>query len=569
MKLLHLSNIILLNAFLPSAALAGLEHQQAGFVKRFAQASVEFPGGSVIGRSLLGIESFAAIPFAEPPVGPLRLKPPKRLSGKLDNHDGTGTAPSCPQMYVSTGARDLLSKTVSAVLDTPLFAQLNGQEDCLTVTIQRPAGTTALDKLPVLFWMFGGGFELGGASSYDATSLLASAVSQGQPFIFVAVNYRVNGFGFLAGAEILRDGSSNLGLLDQRLALEWVADNVAGFGGDPGKVTIWGESAGSISVFDQMLLFGGNATYKGEPLFRGAIMNSGSVGRADPVDCPKGQAIYDKVVNEAGCAGSADTLDCLRQVPFQVFYDAVTSVPGIFSYNSLALSYLPRPDGVVLPDSPEKMASEGRFHAVPVIIGDQEDEGSLFALFTNNVTSSDALVDYLSAMYFPTAPTATVQGLVELYPPSLPAGSPFRTGYLNELYPGFKRVAALLGDVMFTLTRRVTLQALSPAMPTWSYLSSYGYGTSVLGTFHASDILQVFNGIPPDYAMQSCRTYYLNFLYNLDPNKGVGGYLSWPQWSEGGNLMWFMSPYANALLRDNFRKDASDWLAAHGAELYL
>jgi carboxylesterase type B len=130
---------------------------------------------------------------------------------------------------------------------------------------------------------------------YDGTSIVADSVTQGKPVIFVAVNYRVGGFGFLPGKEVLADGSSNLGLLDQRLGLQWVADNIAAFGGDPTKVTIWGESAGAISVMDQMLLYNGDHTYKGKPLFRAGIMNSGSIVPADPVDCPKGQLIYDTV----------------------------------------------------------------------------------------------------------------------------------------------------------------------------------------------------------------------------------------------------------------------------------
>jgi carboxylesterase type B len=127
---------------------------------------------------------------------------------------------------------------------------------------------------------------------YDGTSLVADSVVKGKPIIFVAVNYRVGGFGFLPGKEVL---AANLGLLVQRLGLKWVADNIAAFGGDPDKVTIWGESAGSISVLDQMALYDGDHTYKGKPLFRAAIMNSGSVVPADPVDGAKGQAIYDTV----------------------------------------------------------------------------------------------------------------------------------------------------------------------------------------------------------------------------------------------------------------------------------
>jgi len=97
---------------------------------------------------------------------------------------------------------------------------------------------TANSSLPVTFYIFGGGFEFGSTSTYDGSDLITSSISQGKDILYVAVNYRVGGFGFLPGSEILQDGSSNLGLLDQRLGLEWVADNIAAFGGDPSKVTI-------------------------------------------------------------------------------------------------------------------------------------------------------------------------------------------------------------------------------------------------------------------------------------------------------------------------------------------
>lgn len=534
--------------------------------------SVSFPGGSVNGRSLLGTETFAAVPFAQPPVGNLRLRPPQRLTSPVNNVDGTGIAPACPQMYVSTQASDVLSQLLAGALQLPLIDKLNGQEDCLTVTVQRPAGTKPGANLPVLYWIFGGGFELGGTFTYDATSLLTSAVLQGQPFVFVAVNYRVAGFGFLAGKEILADGASNLGLLDQRMGLEWVADNIAAFGGDPSKVTIWGESAGSISVFDQMLLFGGNITYKGENLFRGAIMDSGTAVPAEPVDGPKAQAVYDHVVSQAGCSGASNTLDCLRQLPYQTFYDATTSLPGILSYNSVNLAYLPRPDGKVLVDSPDVMAQNKQATPVPFIVGDQEDEGTLFSLFQNNVSSTDALTSYLSDLYFPQMDRSKIQELVETYPDDPSAGSPFRTSIFNEFYPGFKRVAALLGDITFTLTRRLSLEIVSeqwPDVPSWSYLSSYDYGTPVLGTFHASDILQVFYGVLPNHAMTSARTYYLNFLYNLDPNQGVGGNANWPQWKQSQQLMWFQSAFANSYLTDNFREDSANVLRKYIADFRI
>ncbi|KJZ70232.1 hypothetical protein HIM_10380 [Hirsutella minnesotensis 3608] len=532
--------------------------------KRLAKVTVDIAtGGKVTGRSLLDVESFNGIPYADPPVGPLRLKPPRRLSKELGNVDGTGIAPACPQMFVSSEAKEGLGKILGTLLEFPLIKELTGKENCLTIDVARPAGIKAGDKLPVLFWIYGGGFELGSTNTYDATSLLTFAMKNGQPFVYVAVNYRVGGFGFLPGREILHDGSANLGLLDQRMGLEWVADNIDSFGGDPSRVTLWGVSAGAISVFDQMLLYGGNATYKGKPLFRGAIMNSGSAVPADPVDCPKGQAIYDAVVKEAGCSGARDTLTCLRETPYEKFLHAANSVPSILSYNSVATSYLPRPDGKVLEDSPDKMGEEGRFHAVPAIIGDQEDEGTIFAIFQPNVTTPDAMADYLSKLFFHNAPRDKLKEFVDLYEPALLQGSPFRTGVFNELYPGFKRIAAILSDITFTVTRRIVLKIASqvkPDMPTWSYISSYNYGTPILGTFHGSDILQVFYGIWPNNAMRSCRTYYYNFLYNLDPNKGVGGYAKWPQWKDSQELMWFKSGSRNGIIKDDFRSGAAGWL---------
>lgn len=184
-------------------------------------------------------------------------------------------------------------------------------------------------------------------------------------------------------------------------------------------------------------------------------MDSGSIVPADPIDGPKGQAVYDSVVKTAGCSGASDSLACLRALPYTQFLNAANSVPGFISYHSVALSYLPRPDGVVLTDSPEVLAKNGKFAAVPFIIGDQEDEGTLFALFQSNITTNDELVEYLSTYFFGGATTAQLEALLDTYPQDLGiSGSPFRTGVLNNLYPQYKRLAAILGDLVFTLTRR-------------------------------------------------------------------------------------------------------------------
>ncbi|KAG9201050.1 hypothetical protein G6514_006430 [Epicoccum nigrum] len=523
------------------------------------------PQATVLGKSLLNVESFNAIPYAQPPVGQLRLKPPQPLTSSLGTIDGTGTARACPQFFFSVDPAAFPTNVIGTILNLPILqAVTNAGEDCLTINVQRPAGTKPDAKLPVLFWIFGGGFELGGTAMYDGTSIVADSVAQGKPVIFVAVNYRVGGFGFLPGKEVLADGSANLGLLDQRLGLQWVADNIAAFGGDPDKVTIWGESAGAISVMDQMLLYNGDHTYKSKPLFRAGIMNSGSIVPADPVDCPKGQLIYDTVVKAAGCSGSADTLACLRQVPYTKFLSAANSVPGILSYFTVNLSYLPRPDGTALPQSPELGVAAGKYAKVPFIIGDQEDEGTLFGLFTANLTTTREVSNYLSTIFFNNASPAQVDQLVGTYQNMIEDGSPFRTGLLNIWYPQFKRVSAILGDLTFTLTRRVFLETaaqVNPAVKSWSYLATYDYGTPVLGTFHGSDILQVFYGVLPNNAAKSIRGYYFNFVHNLDPNVGVS-LPSWPQWSAARKLIEFKAN-SNGVLDDDFRSDSYNFLKAN------
>ncbi|KAF3403644.1 putative secreted lipase [Penicillium rolfsii] len=535
--------------------------------------TISHPQATIIGSSgSNSIDSFNGIPFAQAPTGSLRLKPPIAIQTPLGTVRATGSAKSCPQFFFTTDTSNFPISVIGELANIPLFQTVsNAGEDCLTVSIRRPAGTAAGANLPVLVWIFGGGFELGSTAMYDGTSLVSASMSLGMPIVFVAINYRVGGFGFMPGSEILKDGSANLGLLDQRLALEWIADNIKAFGGDPTKVTIWGESAGSISVFDQMALYDGDHTYNGAPLFRAGIMNSGSIVPADPVDGVKGQAVYDNVVASAGCASASDTLACLRGLDYTTFLNAANSVPGILSYNSVALSYLPRPDGTVLTDSPEVLAANGRYASVPFIVGDQEDEGTIFALFQANISTTAQVVDYLQKIFFFDASREQLQELVATYPDVTTDGSPFRTSIFNNWYPQYKRIAAILGDLTFTITRRAFLtlaQKAKPNVPFWSYLSSYDYGTPILGTFHGSDILQVFYGILPNYASQSIHSYYLSFVYDLNPNSRASSYMEWPQWSANQTLMNFFNDHG-ALLADNFRQDTFEFISANVASFHI
>ncbi|GJC99100.1 carboxylic ester hydrolase [Colletotrichum higginsianum] len=544
------------------------------------QATLKGSTKGFLGAKSGQVESFMGIPYAKPPIGELRFKAPVRLTESLGEIDVTTEQPeSCPQFVLKSdfGSPLIPPGLLDSVLNLPILQNLAvGKEDCLTINVQRPAGTKEGGKLPVMYWIFGGGFELGSTSMYNGAGLVAEGMSTGKPFIFVAVNYRVGAWGFMPGKDLMDEGNSNAGLLDQRMGLEWVQDNIASFGGDPEKVTLWGESAGAISIFSQFTLFNGNITRNGKALFRGAIMNSGSAVPTDPMDSPKAAKVYEQVLSAAGCSGAKDRLGCLRKLSYEDMRKAANSVPGLLSYSSVALSYLPRPDGKNVPSSPELFATSGKLPKIPFILGDQEDEGTLFALFQPNITNTKKIEEYLSTLYFNNASPQQITELVATYNPRPSEGSPFRTAGLNEIRPQFKRLAAILGDTVFTLTRRAVFsisQTVQPEVNNWSYLASYDYGTPVLGTFHGSDLLQVFFGIKPNYAAAATRAYYFNFAYNLDPNNSSGGtgtarvkLIDWPKWRDGNKMLHMLADKAE-LINDDFRQDSYNFLLNNVASL--
>lgn len=187
--------------------------------------------GVVVGTSSGGIDSFSGIPFAQPPVGDLRLRAPRSYSAAFPGGTlaATKAPPACPQFAFQVDNLDLnavpqsvVSDVLGEVLNSPLGAAVtSSSEDCLYVNIQRPAGTKANDTLPVLYWIYGGGFVAGASTMYDGANIIKTSVDLGQPIMYVSVGYRLGGYGFLHGKELAAEGGTNLGLRDQRLGLEW------------------------------------------------------------------------------------------------------------------------------------------------------------------------------------------------------------------------------------------------------------------------------------------------------------------------------------------------------------
>lgn len=527
---------------------------------------IELQYATVMGSTKKGIDSFRGIPFAKPPLGNLRLRRPEPITEHIGTVDATHKIPnSCPQQFTSTNEDERVPQdAIQTIVNSGAVQRLlHINEDCLTISVQKPSEIGPDAKLPVLFSIFFGGFGFGSTAIYDATKLMETAQSMGKPFVYVAANYRLGAFGWLGGKEVKEAGLANLGHYDQILSLEWVQDNIARFGGDPEKVTIFGTSAGSISAFNLMVMKDGNLNYNGKPLFRAAIMDSGSVIPSDPIDSGKPQNVFDQVVKTGGCADAEDKIECLRGLDYDTFLHASTSVPGLFDYQSVALSYIPRPDGELLTDAGDNLAGSGRMMKIPYIIGDQEDEGTLFSLVQRNITTTEEIIDYMKLYMFNHASEQQIGELVALYPDDPAAGSPYNTGRRNNIYPQYKRLASIIGDVTFTMVRRVVLLFSvinNPSVPTYSYISSYGYGTPILGTFHVTDVLPAY-GVTHGFPTRSVQYYYINFIHDLDPNSGNNPeFIQWPIWKEKNQVINFRK-HENTLLDDNFRQETAIFLA--------
>lgn len=204
--------------------------------------------------------------------------------------------------------------------------------------------------------------------------------------IGVSINYRLNAFGFLRSEDTIGTGNTNLGLRDQRLALEWIQENIAAFGGDPSKVTIWGESAGATSVGLHLISYGG----RDDGLFRGAIMQSGSPIRSymDPRDS---QGQYDEIVEAVGCNNSISRLACLRDVPLTSLHEAI---------NGSGYGFFPLPDGDILRTRGSVHLDRDEFVHVPILMGANTDEGTGFAPYP--VANDAVFKEYLISRWYRT-----------------------------------------------------------------------------------------------------------------------------------------------------------------------
>jgi len=465
--------------------------------KPVTMVSVE--GGKVEGVTENNITVFKGIPFAQPPVGDLRWKAPqpvKKWEGVLK---ADKFAPACPQMK----------------LNYPGFVPPPTSEDCLYLNVWTPAKSSG-EKLPVMVWIYGGGFAMGATSSptYSGEQLANHGV------IVVSIAYRVGPLGFMAHPELTAEApnkvSGNYGLLDQIEGLKWVQKNIKAFGGDPSKVTIFGESAGAESVS----ILAASPLARG--LFRGAISESGgsfSPVKSDRVaDCMQLLTGAEKLGTQFMKRMGAANLEELRKISPEKWIDDPMAQMG---------GFWPVVDGYVISGDQFRLYQEGKYNDVAVIIGTNSDEGSLFA----RAVPSDQYLKYVAVHFGPVS-----DKILKLYP-------------VDSLTGTYRPLADLFRDVVF-------------AWPSWSWArlqkktgksNVYVYyfdefkkeplyqgGPLQAGAAHGSELAYVFGHLGQNPGSKitdeqkllsdQMAEYWTNFARKLDPNGE--GLPDWPLFDE-------------------------------------
>lgn len=502
------------------------------------------------------VESYRGIPFGQAPVNELSFRRPLAYNQSYDGLDATNYGFDCPSTNVFSGSAGLgntllsysnyLDPQIRSGLATILVSGKSG-DDCLNLNVYRPANISADAKLPVLVWIYGGAFVFGGSSSYAGEVYVKESMDMNTPVIYVSINYRLGPWGFLGGKEAAADNNTNAGLLDQRLALEWIQDHITEFGGDPSRVTISGESAGAMSCAYQMVLNDGDNSYKGNKLFSGVIMQSGGVLPFQNVTSTKPQQAFDTVVNAVGCDQASDKIACLRTKNSTEITQGTSNI----SLADAFLGFSPHADGSVLSDNGFNLFRQGKFTKVPYITGNQEDEGTIFASIFSKLSTTDEVVTMFKT-FFEDATDNDLQDLLAAYPENPAAGSPFRTGLLSASTPQYKRICAFLCDLLFHAPRRFMLENTPADIGVYSYLSSTGFGTPYLGTFHASDLVWQY---ALDFGPSKVyKRYWISFANTGSPNNDTA-LPRWDAYDRASKNLLGVNVATLGIVEDTFREE--------------
>ncbi|KAH9269597.1 hypothetical protein BASA83_008246 [Batrachochytrium salamandrivorans] len=391
--------------------------------------------------------SFLGVPYAAPPVGPLRFKfpkpPLKTPHGKV--FDATKYGNAC--MQVDDPAKNSVPPGTVVTPPPPVLPNFNRSEDCLNLNVYVPVGTLPGNTkgnrqqgpkggLPVMVYIHGGSFLTG----YNADPLFngeyfLKSVVKDRKVIIVVPNYRLGVFGFIASSQVQEDGGLNAGLADQRAAFEWVHKNIARFGGDPNRVTAWGESAGAMSVTALLLDTPALSKASPPPPYHRAIIESGALMQM--ITTPSiSQPAFDNIVNATGCnattGASVSPLDCLR---------ALDATKLIVEATKLKIPFAPCVDGLFFQTQPSLSLAPKTINKAPIMLISNTNEGTGL-LDPSYATSLESAAQFQNGTFYFLNSTS-MERLQTLYPLTDPASTNSST--LKLLY----EIADPFGDLWF------------------------------------------------------------------------------------------------------------------------
>jgi para-nitrobenzyl esterase len=458
--------------------------------------------GALKGAVVEGVEEFWGIPYAAPPVGDLRWKPPAAAASWTGERDASHAGASCQPTQKG-----------------------DYTEDCLFANVTRPAGAKAGARLPVYVWIHGGGFTIGSATgAFGAETDGIQFAKDG--IITVSVSYRLGRAGWFAHPALCKEGPcGNYGYMDQIAALKWVKANVASFGGDPNNVTIGGESAGGISVLELML------APDARGLFQKAIGES-SFGRLEPTSMADAQAAGVKAAALAGVTGEdAQAAAALRKAP-------LSAMPYSGPFTSRAGPIL---DGRYVQGGIAEGFAAGKAAKIPLLIGGNSNEASLFR---PQAAALDAIPEARKAAamaaFDPRGEGAKLQIVNDMA----------TRVYITEPDRAISRSQSKAGAPVYTYYFDYVQAALKAR-------AAYGAGHTFEIKFAFAGPKQTF--APEDQALaKAVNAYWAGFIKTGNP--GSAGGPAWPKFSPNETYMTFTA--AGPAPRDHFLKDQLDWQEA-------
>ncbi|KAM5350441.1 hypothetical protein ACJ41O_006946 [Fusarium nematophilum] len=340
------------------------------------------------------VASFLDIPYAEKPAGQLRFAPPVAKKYPGDKTTKATNLPAGCFQYVASSLRGTIADgpVTAAVFQRGDYS--NTTEDCLRLSIFAPRGAVTAEAssydggLPVIIWIHGGGYSFGGTNV--PFQLSPNWVQRSQKHIVVQVQYRLNLLGLPNAAGLAEDGENlNLSFLDQRLAVEWVRDNIAGFGGDPDRITLWGESAGAYSADGYLF------AWPRDPIVKGVIADSGNAVAIEGVlSDAKNHSTFSVAASRLGCGGLSPgkELECMRHVPESEIKAYLQADLGQGGAADDGLVFGTIPDNVTVFDDYAERIRDSRYAAqIPLLIGTNANEGTAVVPydFENSQTATE------------------------------------------------------------------------------------------------------------------------------------------------------------------------------------